>query len=233
MIEVAADADALAIRAAARLADAMGRAIEARGRAVVFLSGGGTPRATYARLARDGGGLDWSRVHLAFGDERCVPPDDPRSNFRMVRDTLLAHVPIPATQVHRIAGEDPPAYAAADYERRLRALLRDDRPDLVLLGLGEDGHTASLFPGQRAIHEPEHWAVAEEIAELAAWRVTITPPLINRAREIVFLVSGAAKADALRATLDPAGSAAQLPARAIRPDSGRVDWLVDEAARGE
>lgn len=233
MIEVASDTAALAVRAAARLTDSIARAIAARGRAVLFLAGGSTPKAAYALLAQQPSGIDWSRVHLAFGDERCVPPDDPRSNFGMVREALLRHIPIPAAHVHRIAGEDPPTYAAADYERRLRALLRDDRPDLVLLGLGEDGHTASLFPGQRAIHEPEHWAVAEEIVELAAWRVTITPPLINRAREIVFLVSGAAKADALRATLDPAGSAAALPARAIHPDAGRIDWLVDEAAHGE
>lgn len=234
MIEVAADAAGLATRAATRIISTARRAIADRGQCILMLSGGTTPRATYARLATEefAKQVDWARVHITLGDERCVPYDDPRSNFRMVRDILTSKVPIPDGNLHPIPVDRAPTDAALAYERTLRSLLGTGQPDLVLLGLGDDGHTASLFPGHAAVRERVRWVVAEEIAEQVMWRITVTPPLLNAAREIIFLVSGAAKADVLRSVLEPPRDPDSLPAQVIHPGSGRLDWLVDEAAAG-
>lgn len=234
MIEIAPDAAGLAGRAATRIVATARHAIAERGRCVMFLSGGTTPRATYARLATSefAGQVDWSRVHFAFGDERCVAFHDPRNTFRMVYDVLTSRIGIPDANVHAIPVDRPPDEAALAYELTLRTLLGTTQPDLVLLGLGEDGHTASLFPGHAAIREQVRWVVAEEIAEQVTWRVTVTPLLFNTAREVVFLVSGASKADILRSVLEPPCDPETLPAQAIRPISGRLDWLVDRAAAG-
>lgn len=234
MIEIAPDAAGLAGRAATRIVATARHAIADRGRCVMFLSGGTTPRATYARLADPelAGHVDWSRVHLAFGDERCVPHSDPRNNFRMVREVLTSRIAIPDANVHPIPVDRPPEAAALAYERTLRSLLGREQPDLILLGLGEDGHTASLFPGHAAVRERVRWVVAADVPEQVMWRVTVTPPLINAAREVVFLVSGAAKAEVLRSVLAPPRDPDSLPAQAIHPISGRLDWLVDEAASG-
>ncbi|MES2304813.1 MAG: 6-phosphogluconolactonase [Gemmatimonadota bacterium] len=234
MIEVAPDPAGLANRAATRIVATARRAIADRGECVLLLSGGTTPQATYARLASPefAGQVDWSRVHIALGDERYVPADDPRSNFRMIREILTSRVPIPVANVHPVDVARPPIEAALAYERTLRTLLGSGRPDLVLLGLGDDGHTASLFPGHAAVREQVRWVVAEEIAEQVMWRITVTPPLLNAAREVIFLVSGAAKADVLRSVLEPPRDPDSLPAQVIHPGSGRLDWLVDEAAAG-
>ncbi len=234
MIEVAPDAAGLALRAATRIVATARRAVAERGECVIFLSGGSTPRATYARLATPdlAGQVDWSRVHLAFGDERCVPQDDPRNNFRMVRDTLTTLIPIPTANVHPIPVDRPPRDAALAYERTLRTLLGTNQPDLVLLGLGDDGHTASLFPGHAAVRERVRWVVAEEIPEQVMWRISVTPPLLNAAREVVFLVSGSGKADVLRSVLEPPRDPDSLPAQVIRPTNGRLEWIVDRAAAG-
>jgi len=226
----------------------------------VALSGGSTPRALYRLLADPAapyrGRIDWPAIHFFWGDERHVPPDHPDSNFRMAREAMLDHVPVPAAHVNRIAGEEPEAaLAARRYERELIDLFhlradRDDqdgaasapspamRPDwprfdLVLLGLGQEGHTASLFPGSpllAAAHATRHLAAAVWVAPLATWRITLTPPVLNHAATVIFLVSGEAKAAALAAVLEGEAQPALYPARVVAPVDGRLLWLVDRAA---
>jgi 6-phosphogluconolactonase len=227
-------AAALATAAAERVVAAASVAIAERGRFVIVLAGGSTPRALYTSLASPAfaQAIDWSRVHVFWGDERCCPPDDPASNYRMTRDALLAHVAIPPTQVHRIHGEDEPVAAAAAYERDLRATFPTGVPrfDLVLLGMGDNGHTASLFPGLSAVREDARWVVAECVAEVSMWRVTLTPVAINAASEILFLVAGAAKASMLARVLEGPRIPGDLPAQAIVPVDGTITWLTDAPA---
>jgi len=163
-----------------------------------------------------------------------VPPDHPDSNYRMTREALLDRVQVPASNVHRIHGEDPPAAAAAAYEEDLRRVFSTPGAcfDLVLLGMGDNGHTASLFPGLAAVQERERWVVAEYVAEVSMWRVTLTPPVINAAGDVVFLVSGAGKASMLHRVLEGASEPVALPAQAIVPRGGAT-WLVDRAAARE
>jgi 6-phosphogluconolactonase len=246
MIQSFPTADALADAVAHHIAACAREAISTRGRFIVALSGGSTPRAAYSRLATrdsrlmpDDWGLttdDWHLTHILWGDERCVPPDDPRSNYRMAKEVLLDRVPIPAEQIHRIRGEDEPERAARDYERELHSLLGSRAApaglDLVLLGLGEDGHTASLFPGQPSVHETERWAVAVLAPDRKLWRVTLTPAILNQASDITFVVSGANKAQTLQRVLEQPSDPDALPAQAIRPIHGRVTWMVDQAAAG-
>src|SRR5712671_5557915 len=179
-LAVLPSAAALAGAAADRFVGAARDAIDSHGQFVVALSGGSTPRETYRRLASEAlvSRVMWSRVQVLWGDERCVPPDDVESNYRMARETLLDRVPIPAANVHRIHGEDDPTIAAAVYETTLRDLLRID---LVLLGLGEEGHTASLFPGSAAVHEQTRWVMAVRAGGTSTWRITLTPAVINAA----------------------------------------------------
>src|SRR5439155_10933539 len=179
-LAVLPSAAALAEAAAGRFVAAAEDAIASRGRFILALNGGSMPRDTYLRLVT--GALEsqvmWSRVQVLWGDERCVPPHDVESNYRMARETLLDRVPVPAENVHRIHGEDDPATAAGVYETTLRALVRTPagaRIDLVLLGLGEDGHTASLFPGSPAVHEQTRWVLAARAPAAAVWRITLTP----------------------------------------------------------
>ncbi len=234
---VVSDVDRLAQVAAKRFVALASAAINERGRFVVALSGGSTPRPMYRRLAEEPQALavDWSRVELFWGDERCVPPDHADSNYRMARRALLdgdQHdgVGIPDTQVHRIRGELPPREAAAVYRKELNAVLGEDgRFDLILLGLGTDGHTASLFPGTTAVEERGRDVVAVCVEKLASWRVTLTLPAINRARHVIFLVSGERKADALARIR--AGD--EAPASMVQPVEGTLTWLVDrDAAAG-
>ena len=241
MIEVFPTPDLLADAVARHIVGCAADAISATGRFTLALSGGSTPRAAYSRLASGDGPLatpesrfptpDWQLVHILWGDERCVPPDDPRSNYRMAKEALLDHVPIPPKQVHRIRGEDEPQKAAAEYERQLRLLLTSI--DLVLLGLGEDGHTASLFPGQPSVHETERWVLAVPAPDGKLWRVTLTPPILNSARNVTFIVSGASKAERLQQVLQGPFTPELLPAQAIRPAQGRLTWMVDAAAAGQ
>ena len=239
-VEVFRTSEALAQAAAERFASSAAEAIRAGGRFVVALSGGSTPRSLYALLAKGAYAtrIDWSRVQVFWGDERCVPPTSPMSNYRMAREALLDHVPVPDKNVHRIRGEDDPAAAAAAYERELREMFgtpdRSPMPglsfDLILLGLGEDGHTASLFPGLAAVRETERWVVAEYVARASMWRVTLTPVLINAAAEVVFLVTGREKAAILRRVLDGPYQPGALPAQVVAPRGGQLRWLVDGAA---
>ena len=225
-------ADAVAQHIVARAA----AAIAATGRFTLALSGGSTPRAAYSRLATGDSRLTteaWQRTHVVWGDERCVPPDDPRSNYRMAKEALLDQMPIPAHQIHRIRGEDDPEKAAGEYERELRVLLGSEGSlDLVLLGMGEDGHTASLFPGQAAVHETARWVVAVPSPDATMWRVTLTPAVLNTARNVTFVVSGANKAARLQQVLRGPFTPDLLPAQAIRPIQGRLTWMVDQAAAG-
>ncbi len=235
-VTVYANPGALADAAAAHIVRLAREAVEARGRFVLALSGGATPGATYVRLAQDdlAGQVDWARVHVFWGDERCVPPDHPDSNARMARETLLDRVPIPPENVHRIPAEQEPVRAAEAYERALRDFFGEaPRFDLVLLGLGDDGHTASLFPGAAAIHERERWTLAVYVEKVGAWRVTLTPPVLNAARQATFLVVGAGKAVCLREVLAGPYQPDTLPAQIVWPADGRVLWLVDRAAAAE
>lgn len=224
--------EALAEDAAQRFARAASDAVQSHGKFVVALSGGTTPQSLYARLAapphRDS--VPWSLVHVLWGDERCVSPDHAASNYRMAREALLDHVPIRAEHVHRIRGEEDPVVAAKAYERTLRTVLRGARIDLVLLGLGDDGHTASLFPGASEDTDGGPWVAARYHAAESMWRVTLTPVLINAAAEVTFLVSGEGKAAIVRRVLEGPRRPQELPAQLIAPTSGRLLWLLDAAA---
>jgi len=228
--------------AAERVASIGAQAVRESGRFVVALAGGSTPRRLYELLAtaQYADRVDWTRTHVFWGDERGVPPHDPASNYRMAREALLDPLSVPEANVHRIRGEDPPARAAAAYERELRvAFATPEGPptvapgrrfDLVLLGMGENGHTASLFPGLAAVRETERWVVAEHVADVAMWRITLTPPVLNAAAHVVFLVSGADKAATLQRVLEGPVEPDALPAQAIAPCAGVLTWLVDAAA---
>ena len=212
--------------------------IAGRGRFTAVLAGGSTPQGLYQRLAhaphRDR--IDWTCVHLFWGDERCVPPADAASNYRMAREALIDHVPVPPEQVHRIRGEDEPGAEAARYDALLRTALngpggsRAGAFDLVLLGLGTDGHTASLVPGMTAPREATSWVMAEHIDDARGWRVTLTPVPLNAARAVVFLVSGVDKAPALAAVVEGPPAPDALPAQRIATGAAAVRWLVDRAA---
>lgn len=223
------------IEGAARLlaADAAA-AIAARGRWLVALAGGSTPTPIYRRLIVSdyAQSINWSRVHVFFGDERCVPPDDADSNYRSAREALLEHVPLLPQHVHRMHGEDEPEQAARAYEHVLKQASPHAPPvlDLICLGMGEDGHTASLFPGADALHEHHRTVLAQYGGAARGWRITLTLPVINAARRVVFLVQGAGKADTLRRVLQGPLQPDVLPAQAVRPTSGALCWLVDAAA---
>ncbi len=241
MIEILPDADALALRAADLFAFAAQESAAARGRFAVALSGGETPRALFRMLARQqfSQKIPWRRVQLYWGDERCVPPDDAASNYGMARETFIRHVPIPEENVHRMRGEDEPGAAALTYEKELRALAAQERPrsdipvfDLVLLGLGLDGHTASLFPRTRALDVEERWVVQNQAPDGSA-RLTVTYPVINAARRVWFLVSGARKAGMVAEVLEGLRVPEAVPAQGVTPVPGTLTWLLDEDAAAE
>ena len=233
-IVVAEGVSALADEAAERFVRIAAEATASRGRFTVALAGGATPRGLYSRLAAEPrrSAVDWRRTWVFLGDERCVPPSDRESNYRMAHDTLLAHVPIPESQVFRIRGEDPdPAAAAAEYETHLRGAFAPEpvRLDLVLLGMGLDGHTASLFPGSPALDETQRLVVPVDIrAAVVSSRITLTTVALNTARHVLFLVSGGEKARSLAAVVTNPGSS--LPAARVRPRDGTLTWIVDRAA---
>jgi len=221
----------LAGAAAREFAAKAEEAIEERGRFAVVLAGGSTPKAMYGILARDyADRIDWSRVHVFFGDERTVPPDHEDSNYRMARETLLEHILVGS--VHRIQCELPPDEAAAAHEEELRDFFGEEEPprfDLILLGLGSDGHTASLFPATSALEVHDRWVVANPVPKLDTTRITLTVPVINAARSVVFLVAGEDKAGALKEILEGDADPREYPARLIQPP-GEPDWMLDRAA---
>jgi 6-phosphogluconolactonase len=201
----------------------------------VALAGGNTPRRVYELLAteRFAHRVEWPHVNLFFGDERCVPPDHPDSNYAMVHQALISRVAIPAKNVHRIIGEGDPGESATLYENQLRtffAVKSWPRFDLVLLGMGEDGHTASLFPGSDALNEKSKWVVPTRPEGSEHDRISLTVPVFNHAARVIFLITGAGKAARLAQVLRPQPSADPLPAQAIQPVAGSVEWFVDRAA---
>ncbi|MFQ5487118.1 MAG: 6-phosphogluconolactonase [Gammaproteobacteria bacterium] len=212
-------------------------AIAERGLFHVALAGGSTPRLLYQTLAspawRDD--IDWSRIHVFFGDERSVPPDHPDSNFRMARESLLDHVPIPTDQIHRMKGEQHPLEtAAAAYADCLEMLLPRSKQgapcfDLILLGLGTDGHIASLFPGTAILHERERWVAPVYVDKLHTWRLSLTFPVLNQARHVLLLVAGDTKRPIVKAVLAGEGGEPRYPVQMIQPQ-GELAWYLDEAA---
>jgi 6-phosphogluconolactonase len=229
------DATAVAQAAVDRFVALARSAIAANGQFTVALSGGSTPKAMFARLIDQP--VDWAHVHVFWGDERCVSPEDADSNYRMACEALLNHVPIPDDNVHRMQGEINPTQAASNYTAELRAMFgRVEWPrfDLILLGLGTDAHTASLFPGTGAIHEEQRWVVGHFVEKLKTYRLTLTPPVINHAENVIFLVAGADKADALQSVLSPALlDPDRFPAQIVQPVAGTLTWLIDQAAAAE
>jgi 6-phosphogluconolactonase len=226
--------EAVTAATADALVDAAATAIAARGRFLLVLSGGSTPKALYELLATPGYAtrIDWTRVHVFWGDERCVAPDDRSSNYRMAREALLDRVPISPEAIHRMRGEDPPEQGAAAYEADLHKVFGAGPPrfDLVLLGMGDNGHTASLFPGLTAVRERARWVVAEYVGEVDMWRLTMTPPALNAAVRVVFVVVGADKAPMLSRVLEGPRDVDLLPAQVIVPTDGVLTWMVDAAA---
>jgi 6-phosphogluconolactonase len=229
----------VAAGAAELFASSVAAAVEAHGVARVAISGGGTPKAMFALLADRSqphfARVPWEKLHLFWVDERCVPPTDAESNYRMTYEAMLSNVPLPAAQIHRMKGELDPAVAASQYEAVIRAEFGLDRPgepvfDLVLLGMGDDGHTASLFPHTAALYEMVALVVANHVPQKETWRVTLTWPVINRAREVAFLIEGAAKTDVLHDVLLGVYDPDTKPSQLIRPMSGKLTMLLDKAA---
>jgi len=238
-IEVLATAADLFHAAAEEFVGAARTAIGAQGRFTVALSGGSTPKALYSLLASNYADFVWNRVFLFFGDERHVPPTDPESNYRMVEESLLAKIAIPAENVFRVPAENPDASAAAsDYEAQLRRFFEIKsgefpRFDLILLGMGPDGHTASLFPDSAALDEQSRLVVANWVAKFNTHRITFTFPVLNSAAEVMFLASGADKADMLHQVLEGKSEGKNtppLPSQRVEPSDGKLLWILDEAA---
>lgn len=242
LIEIVPDAPSVAQRAAERVTDAIAQAVAERGRCVIALSGGSTPRALHAVLAQEPlrSTISWHNLFVFWGDERCVLPSHPESNYQMARDTLLDHVPIPPHHIHRWPAEHPPAQAAAAYAHTLRTVLGPDVPrfDLILLGMGPDGHTASLFPGTDALALTDlagPTTAANWVPRLDTWRLTLTYPVLNNARAILFLAAGADKAarwQEAQSQLNEPIAPDTLPCARVRPLAGHLIWLIDRAMAG-
>jgi 6-phosphogluconolactonase len=237
-LRVVPDAASLFHSAAAEFVNAAAASIETKGSFSVALSGGSTPRGMFALLAGDGfrGQVRWDRVFFFWGDERHVPPDHPDSNFRMAREALLSHLSLRDDQVFRIHSENPDAAVAAqEYESTVRQFFgvadgQFPRFDLILLGMGPDGHTASLFPGTKALLEQTRVAVANWVGKFNAYRITMTAPVIDAAARVLFLIGGEDKAPALKAVLEGPLEVSQLPAQLIQPRDGSLVWLCDRAS---
>lgn len=207
-------------------------ALAARGEFRIALSGGNTPRPVYAELGRIARDLLWERVRFTFGDERCVPPDDATSNYRMARESLFEPCAIPEKSILRMRGEIDPQLAAQEYEDGLALFATQHgetiyRHDLTLLGMGDDGHTASLFPGTAALLEQVRRVVANFVPKLEVWRLTMTLPLLNQSRRVLFLVSGDKNRRLLERVL---AGAPEFPASQVAPASGRLTWLIGQRA---
>jgi len=234
MIRVYRDLEELSLAAARLFVESASQAITKGGRFSVALAGGHTPCRLYELLATSPFRemVRWEAVHVFWGDERCVPATDPQNNALMARQALLDHIPLPINHIHPINGDLPPAQAAAAYEGELRTFFGDHPPalDLILLGMGDNAHTASLFPNTPVLRETKRWVAEVYVAEQDMYRVTLTLPLINQAGEVLFLVSGANKAPALQAVLEGPYRPQKYPAQLVHPNSGHPIWLVDKAA---
>ncbi len=241
-IRIFQDSQALAQGAANEFAAHTNEAVNARGIFHVALSGGSTPKGLFTLLAKDDAlrqKIAWDKIHFWWSDERHVPPEHPDSNFKMANDALFSRVDVPPQNIHRVRAENPDAsQAALDYENELRSMFETNAPafpqfDLILLGMGNDGHTASLFPGTRALAETTRLVVANWVGKFYTWRITFTAPFINAARCVMFLVAGEDKALPLKGVLEGPHEPAQLPAQLIQPTGGNLIWLLDEKAASE
>ena len=240
--EIAPDAAVLAQRGAEHLVELIEEAEAARGRVRIAISGGSTPKAMFHLLADPAQHyrqrIPWQALELFWVDERMVPPNHPESNYRMTREALLDHVPLRPENIHRIEGELEPHEAADRYEFALRQSFRlegaeSPRFDILALGMGDDGHTASLFPHTEAIHEMSRLATANAVPQKDTWRVTLTWPVINQAREVFFLIGGAEKSGILREVLLGPGDVERLPSQLIWPASGILTMILDKAAAAQ
>jgi 6-phosphogluconolactonase len=238
-VRILPDANSIAQTAAAEFLEAAQQAVSDKGSFSVALAGGSTPKALYGLLATNPllqAKVPWSKIQFFFGDERHVPPTDEESNFRMAEEAILGKAPVDPKQVHRIKGEKRnAAQAAEEYEQDLRASFRLQagefpRFDLVLLGMGPEGHTASLFPGTKALKEERRLVVSNWVGKFYTDRITFTPPVLNNAARVIFMVHGEEKAPALKAVLEGPYEPEQLPAQIIQPKQGKVLWLVDPSA---
>jgi 6-phosphogluconolactonase len=206
------------------------KAIAERNEFRIALSGGNTPRPVYARLAVIGHDLPWELSRITFGDERCVPPDDPESNFRMAKETLLAPAAVPEKSILRMRGEIDPQIAVHEYQDAIDRMANECgepiyRHDLILLGMGDDGHTASLFPGTAALEETTRRVVANFVPKLNTWRLTFTFPLINQARHVMFLVGAGKDPKLIERVLQ---GDREFPAARVNPDAGELTWMIGE-----
>ncbi|HUO17369.1 MAG TPA: 6-phosphogluconolactonase [Verrucomicrobiae bacterium] len=223
--------------AAEEVLHAANDAVADRGRFTIALSGGSTPKSLYNLLATNAkSALPWDRMFFFWGDERHVAPNDPESNYRMADEAMLSKIPIAPNQVFRIGAENPDAGAAAEaYELTLKRFFASGtgefpRFDMILLGMGPDGHTASLFPGTAALQERSRLVVANWVEKFKTHRITLTLPVLNEARRVMFLVSGSDKAEALKIVLEGNAPGEQYPAKLVKPSDGRLIWLLDRAA---
>jgi len=235
-IAIYPDIDTLSHDAAQHIVRIANESIATYGRFTMALSGGTTPRKTYELLGSEpySRQINWTLVHIFWGDERSVPPESPDSNYRMAHEILLSKIPIPAVQVHRMLANEPNRDAASQeyVEEMQRVFATDDIPsfDLIQLGMGPEGHTASLFPHQEALHEERRLVMPVSVPKPPPDRLTFTPPLLNAARNLLFLVTGSDKADALHAVLEGPYQPDEYPAQIVRPPIGEVVWMVDTAA---
>src|SRR4051794_22945202 len=227
-IKVVPDLNALVEEAADRIASAARVAIRDHDSFSLALSGGSTPEPVYRRLTEEPyrSAIDWGKVRIYFGDERTVPPESDQSNYHMAKAALLSKVPIPGQNIFRICGEVDPNRAAVEYGKLLKEHFGDGGLDLILLGMGDDGHTASLFPGTEALNESRHRCVANFVQKMNTWRITMTAAFINRADGAIFLVSGAGKAPRVREVLDGPRDPQRLPSQLIHPVNGKLTWLL-------
>jgi len=238
-IKIAADRHELCRIAAAEILNSAKQAVRRNGQCTIALSGGSTPKDLYTLLAEDGSlreNFPWANTHFFWGDERHVPPDHSESNYRMAHEAMLSKAPVPPANIHRIKAENPDAaIAARDYERELRKFFKlgvgkFPRLDIALMGLGPEGHTASLFPGTKALHEKKRLVVSNWVGKFFTDRITMTAPVFNLAHQVIFLIAGDDKAIPLKAVLEGKLEPEQLPAQLIRPAKGSLLWLLDQPA---
>jgi 6-phosphogluconolactonase len=234
-IHVVEDADALARQAAMRIVEASRAAIGRKGSFSIALSGGSTPKVTFGLLAAEPfqSQVDWGKWDVYWGDERCVPPDHADSNFKMATDAMLSKVPVAAGNIHRMKGEIDPNAAAMEYGLLLKEKFADGGLDLVMLGMGPDGHTLSLFPGTTALSETKHRCVSNWVEKFKTFRVTMTAPFVNKSKMVMVIVGGADKKERVKEVLEGPYEPTRLPIQLIDPASaggGEFLWLTDKAA---
>jgi 6-phosphogluconolactonase len=234
---IARDGDSFIKKAADVFLESCAQAVKERKTFSVAMAGGSTPKKLYALLAEPyyQQRVSWDKTHVFWGDERCVSPDHADSNFKMTWDALLSKVPLPEKNIFRMPGEMIPAVDGAKaYEQAMKVFFRWDRPwpkfDLILLGLGEDGHTASLFPGTTALNQGTHWVVANHVDKLSADRLTLTFPVLNNARRVLFLCAGISKAPVIKDIFREDSPRDRYPAQRVNPTAGELIWLLDKEA---